>query len=568
MSKNNIAKILKIEQDTKTCISIDILNNRLDSVSHYFESRNYHKILLLGKTNAAISFVKLMKKTVIEVKCVDLIDEIPEDSDVVLISLESHYNRLCRQLEETVSAPVFLLDDIVTDICWTPCNLGNKGLKEYEEEQIRTINLYDQRQKQHLYKIFPQDRYIGKRNIEKVLNKKAAVVVNLYYIADIDMYLQYLCRLPKTVDIYVATSNTNIYDRVNLEIKRNGWNNIAVLQKINRGRDISALLVTCRDILPEYEYICFVHDKKEKFAVAKQDGDFWIENLWGNTIASREYLANVLDEFDNCPKLGLLVPPEPAGMYQAAWYNPSSTWGASFTPTKDLAGELGLKCHISVDKPPITLGTAFWCRYDALKKLFEKDWKYSSFPEEPLPHDGTISHAIERILGFVAQDAGYQTSIVMNNEYAAKLFSLLQVNFQKIFGFLERMYHFANFQDAVYTSNIILKLLNIFDRYENIYLYGTGKVGMQFLNYLEYFRLKPEAFIETDCEEDKQVKGIPVYSIDTIELSDNDAIIISVGYTLRSGILQELEKRNIVNYFFCQDLYWRNWFQTIDQSIK
>lgn len=429
------------------------------------------------------------------------------------------------------------------------------AMKTERDEQIRTVNLYDQREKQHLYQIFPKDRYIGDRSIEKVLDRKAVVIANLYYIADTDMYLQYLNRLPKTVDIYVVTSNTNIYDRVNCEIKKNGWNHFKTIQKMNRGRDISALLVACRDILPEYEYICFIHDKKEHFAEAKQDVDFWIENLWENTIASKEYLANIFNAFDNCTRLGLLVPPEPAGMYQNAWYNSTASWGSSFAPTKDLAEKLGLTSPVSADKPPITLGTAFWCRYDALKKLFEKDWKYTSFPEEPLAEDGTISHAIERILGYVAQDAGYQTSIVMNHEYAAKLFALLQVNSQKIFRYLEQVYHFANFQSAAYISDIAAKVLNIFDRCESIYLYGTGIVGIRFLAQLKEFRLKPTAFIETVCEEGKQIEGIPVYSIDTLELAANDMVIITVGYKLRGQIQQELEKRKIDNYIFCQNLW-------------
>ena len=63
-------------------------------------------------------------------------------------------------------------------------------------------------------------------------------------------------------------------------------------------------------------------------------------------------------------------------------------------------------------------GSCFWFRTDALRKLFKYDWKYEDFPEEPLPIDGTISHAIERCYAYVAQDAGYYSAIVMCDEYA------------------------------------------------------------------------------------------------------------------------------------------------------
>lgn len=46
--------------------------------------------------------------------------------------------------------------------------------------------------------------------------------------------------------------------------------------------------------------------------------------------------------------------------------------------------------------------------------------------DEPLPYDGTISHAIERIVGFVALDAGYKVGTIMNCQYAAKLNGIMQ----------------------------------------------------------------------------------------------------------------------------------------------
>ncbi|NBH19789.1 rhamnan synthesis protein F, partial [Clostridiaceae bacterium] len=70
-----------------------------------------------------------------------------------------------------------------------------------------------------------------------------------------------------------------------------------------------------------------------------------------------------------------------------------------FELTQKLAKELNLHCNLSIDKSPITLGTVFWARSDALEKILKKEWKYEDFDEEPLKDDGTISHVIERIIG-------------------------------------------------------------------------------------------------------------------------------------------------------------------------
>lgn len=54
------------------------------------------------------------------------------------------------------------------------------------------------------------------------------------------------------------------------------------------------------------------------------------------------------------------------------------------------------------------VGTMFWCRPMASRPLFELGLSWDDYPPEPLPIDGTILHAIERLLPFIAQHEGYR----------------------------------------------------------------------------------------------------------------------------------------------------------------
>lgn len=56
------------------------------------------------------------------------------------------------------------------------------------------------------------------------------------------------------------------------------------------------------------------------------------------------------------------------------------------------------------------MGTAFWCRTEALRKLWSYPWKYDMFPSEPILSDGELNHAVERSLAYVAQEAGFYTA--------------------------------------------------------------------------------------------------------------------------------------------------------------
>ena len=77
---------------------------------------------------------------------------------------------------------------------------------------------------------------------------------------------------------------------------------------------------------------------------------------------------------------------------------------------KTLQGEWGIK----VPLPPFfefPIGTMFWARVDALRPLFELKISRDEYPEEPVPDDGTILHALERLLPFVAQHVGYRLAV-------------------------------------------------------------------------------------------------------------------------------------------------------------
>jgi len=82
-------------------------------------------------------------------------------------------------------------------------------------------------------------------------------------------------------------------------------------------------------------------------------------------------------------------------------------WGKNFK----FAASLGLTNPSRALNFPV--GTMFWARPIALKPLFDLNFSWEDYPEEPLPYDGTLLHAIERSLGiFAIRSVG---SILMTN---------------------------------------------------------------------------------------------------------------------------------------------------------
>lgn len=255
---------------------------------------------------------------------------------------------------------------------------------------------------------------------KKVYNKQIKIAYGLHlYFSDLfKEYISTILRMPKGIDVYITTdTEEKRQEIISLCEDLQAWN-ISVLKVDNRGRDVSALWVVLREYLKRYDYVCFVHDKKAGQVTPGSIGESWARKLLANTVASSDFVSNVIDTLETNERLGLLVPPAPI---HGPYLYLKKLWTTNYENTVELAKRLGVdSVPIDYKKEPITaIGSCFWFKTAALKQMFMQDWVYEDFPVEPLPEDGTISHAIERIYAFMAQHNGYYTAFLMSDEYAS-----------------------------------------------------------------------------------------------------------------------------------------------------
>ncbi len=405
------------------------------------------------------------------------------------------------------------------------------------------INIYDLRKKEELLFILPTEES-GFTPAEDILCS-AAAAVNLYYTDTVEMYLNYLGALPKAIPIYLISSNPLVIEKAEAFREKRG--NTAVIKKENRGRDVSALLVSFREIAKKYKYVCFLHDKKAKHEYMKADTDIWIRNLWENMVGTEDYLYNLLRLFEKNPEFGLLVPPEPMGEYIYTWYG--DAWEGSYEPCEQLVKKLRLNCSLDYKKPPITIGTVFWARTKCLKKLLEFEWKYEDFPEEPLPADGTISHGIERIFGYVAQDAGYKTATVMTESYAKWCMLFIQDHMRTMFRLVEQKLGVHSIHQMEHIKRQRGLIENFFLQYEKVYLYGAGVYGRELLDSMRIWGLEPTGFLVSNGRKEREkVKGLNVYELCEISPDEDLGIIVAVNYNLQKEIETFLKEQGFHHY--------------------
>lgn len=400
-------------------------------------------------------------------------------------------------------------------------------------------NVYDIKKEKGYNYILPLDYSVyGKREYDKV--RAVLVILHLYYKETVVQYLEYVDKIPDFIHIIITVSDAKAKQELERNIDRD---NIEILLKSNRGRDISSFLVACRERILKYQYVCFVHDKKARDKKNEEDISSWVYSIWHNLLGSRKYIENILTTFELNRELGLLVPPYYLAMNYMITY--SNSWSNNLDATQQLARRLGLSCDIDGKKPVITLGTCFWAKVDALRKILEYPWCYEDFQDEPLPEDGTISHAIERILSYLAQDAGYDTGWVMTYEHAACRIEYMQQFYDEAFSKLDEVAGIHSYSKLLNYDNISRELLEFCEKCNRIYIYGAGIKGKRCWRHLRNLGVTDTSFIVSDgyLEREKICKET-VLELSECVLTDRTGIIVAVQESMQQEIINNIRERN------------------------
>lgn len=241
-------------------------------------------------------------------------------------------------------------------------------------------------------------------------NIKCGAFIHLYYPDLFSEYARYIENIPEWIDIYISSDTEAKLGEIKNILSVRTVSHTRFIKVNPRGRDVSALLVGMKKAVLRYDRILFIHDKKSHEGECFTVGKAFNRDMWDNLIGENDNICRIMKIFDSHERIGILTAPPPYyGVYADVG---GDFWTICYQKTKELLESLGIDITPDRNTDPITLGMSFWCRTDALLPLFERNWKYDDFQSEPMDLDGTISHAIERSLAYIAQSKGYFTAWV------------------------------------------------------------------------------------------------------------------------------------------------------------
>lgn len=228
---------------------------------------------------------------------------------------------------------------------------------------------------------------------------RVALHIHVFFADLLNDLLQRLENQDLHLDLLMSVPSSSVSGEV--ESMTRGYTNGVVDIRIvpNRGRDIGPLFTEFSEIIMKnYDVIGHFHTKKSGDVKDQAIGKIWFNFLLENLLGGKHPMASIiLERMAGNEKLGLVYPDDP---YVVGWC-------ANKQIAENLAQQLGIE-ELPRKYFNFPVGTMFWARTMALQPLFCKGYTWEDYPVEPLPYDGTMLHALERLLPFVVKKQGYE----------------------------------------------------------------------------------------------------------------------------------------------------------------
>jgi lipopolysaccharide biosynthesis protein len=221
---------------------------------------------------------------------------------------------------------------------------------------------------------------------------RIAIVMHVFYPELWPEMEQALNAMTEAFDLFVTLVGTSERLRADILAK---YPRALVLTVDNHGRDILPFLFLLQSrILFQYELLCKLHTKRSFW---HEDGDTWRRNLIAGVLGGSHVVRSLLQAFRTDVDLGMVVA-------DGHVYKGHEVW-------------VGNRMHLSRIFPAFGMdegefnkafagGSVFWIRPSILSAMSQMPIKFDDFELEPLGQDGTLAHALERLISLLCYDAG------------------------------------------------------------------------------------------------------------------------------------------------------------------
>ena len=252
-----------------------------------------------------------------------------------------------------------------------------------------------------------------------------AIKAHLFYREMLETAYDCFSNMPVPFDLLCTTCSDEVREPILKEVKGRLplLREVKVEKVTNRGRDIGPWLTAltveedCYDVILKYQ-------TKRRLQQPNVFGEAWSSFVNACVLGSPSAVQEILALFASDAQLGIVMPsyPPPITITTPSAYIGLPKMMELFEACRK---RYAPTAPAETAAPVFSAGTVFWYRPKALRALREARLRPEDFPAEPLP-PLTILHAMERIIPYVAQSAGYYYHTVMPYGRLCRSYELLE----------------------------------------------------------------------------------------------------------------------------------------------
>jgi len=235
--------------------------------------------------------------------------------------------------------------------------------------------------------------FVSNYNANYTRKSEVVLYAHIFYHGLIDEIASYLSQVKYNLSADVFISVPQDWDSSSIEYLTDKIKIDRLFIFNNKGRDILPFIKVLKVIEEEgYIYSCKVHGKKSSHISA---GDKWRQELLGSllSIDSAKYLLNILKD---SPSSGFSVPKGVVKSFDKNNLKDNRVW------VEKMKNYYGLEIF---NNERFLSGSMFWFKIAALKGL--SDISEDMFEPELGAIDGTLAHALERLIPALGRKNGY-----------------------------------------------------------------------------------------------------------------------------------------------------------------
>ncbi|MFO1153186.1 MAG: glycoside hydrolase family 99-like domain-containing protein [Rhodospirillales bacterium] len=232
-----------------------------------------------------------------------------------------------------------------------------------------------------------------------------AVVFHIYYPELAEEVLAILDHLPGEPDIFISLV-VGKSDRLAASLQAR-YPRARILVFPNHGRDVYPFVALVNtSVLCKYRFVLKIHTKK---SLHRNDGDNWRQSLIGEIAGSRARVRQVMALMEGDPDCAFVVA---AGNRLTMEF-----LGSNLDTLYDLLARMDYV--FDPEEMTFPAGSIYWVNPFILRLLQSLGLGVADFEPEDGRIDGTMAHAVERIIGIIARASGM--TIVTSDELDAAL---------------------------------------------------------------------------------------------------------------------------------------------------